>query len=79
MNPQINNFEYTFCVCLVLHFLSFVDGFGVDLGAILVSKRGAGGQKETQVVQKSSKMRSRWSPEATLGTTLAPRKFDSIS
>ena len=29
-------------------FLSFVEGFGVDLGANLVSKRGAGGQKEVQ-------------------------------
>ena len=48
MNPKINYFEYTFCVCFVLHFLSFVDGFGVDLGANLVSKRGAGGQKEVQ-------------------------------
>ena len=48
MNPKINNFEYTCCVCFVLHFLSFVDGFGVDLGANLVSKRGAGGQKEVQ-------------------------------
>ena len=48
MNPKINNFEYTFCVCFVLHFLSFVDGCGVDLGTHLVSKRGAGGQKEVQ-------------------------------
>ena len=48
MNPKIDNFEYTCCVCFVLHFLSFVDGFGVDSGANLVSKRGAGGQKEVQ-------------------------------
>ena len=33
-----------FCVA----FFIVVDGFGVDLGANLVSKRGAGGQKEVQ-------------------------------
>ena len=38
MNPKINNLEYTFCVCFVLHLLLFVDGVGVDLGAILVSE-----------------------------------------
>ena len=41
MNPKINNFEYTFCVCFVLHLFSFVDGFGVDLGANLVSNQHA--------------------------------------
>ena len=64
MNLKINNFEYTFCVCFVLHFLSFVDGFGIDFGVTLVSNA-------VRVGKKRLKMRSRWVLEATL----VPRPF----
>ena len=55
MNPQINNFEYTFCVCFVLHFFIvcgrcwgwFGSKFGVKTRRGW-SKRGAGGPKQAQ-------------------------------
>ena len=37
-DPEINNFGYRFYVYFVRCFLSLSDGFGVDFGAILVSK-----------------------------------------
>ena len=73
----MSNILFVYVLCCI--FLSFVEGVGVDFGANLVSKRGAGGQKEVRVAQNRPKMRSRWSPEATLGTTLAPRKINAIA